>query len=176
MTGADIAIAIGIGLFVFSGFFEGFIKKIFGLIVLIISFFTAIHTYRIFSEWLQVTFEWSPTFSTIFSFVSVFLFVLIFGNVLYRIVGKKNDLYKTWDRLAGAVFGLIEGAIIVSLFLHLLVLVDVPSEDTINRSVLYSPIYSFAPFVFEAMYIFLPQVREFFELFIRELDHNDILT
>lgn len=170
MTTADLAIAAGIGIFVFSGFFEGFIKKIFGLIVLIVAFFTAIHTYNIFSEWLQASFDWSAGVSTILSFLAVFLLVLIFGNVLYRVIGKKNELYKMWDRLAGSAFGLIEGAIIVSLFLHLLVLVDIPSEEVRNDSVLYPLILGFAPFVFEAMYVFLPQVRDFFDLFINELD------
>lgn len=176
MTIADIAITAGIGLFVFSGFFEGLLKKIFGLLVLIVAFFTAIHTYPIFSEWFQASFGWSGIISTIVAFLCVFLFVLVFGNILYRVVGSKNELYKTWDRLAGSLFGLIEGAIIVSLFLHLLVLIDIPSEDTIQNSVLYSPVYRFAPMVFEAMYIFLPQVREFFDMFIRELDVNKTVT
>jgi uncharacterized membrane protein required for colicin V production len=173
MTITDLAIAAGIGLFVFSGFFEGFIKKIFGLIVLIIAFFVSINTYLIFSEWFQASFGWSQTFSSILAFLLVFLFILIFGNIIYRVVGKKNELYKTWDRLAGSAFGLIEGAIIVSLFLHLLVLVDIPTEETINNAILYPIVFGFAPQVFEAMYIFIPQVREFFEIFIRNADINN---
>jgi len=81
-----------------------------------------------------------------------------------------------WDRLAGSAFGFVEGAIIVSLFLHLLVLVDVPSENVRNDSVLYPIIYGFAPFVFEALYIFVPQVRDFFEIFIDEVNISNKVT
>ncbi len=170
MTSADLAIAVGIGVFVFLGFFEGFIKKIFGLIVLIVAFFIAIHIYPVLTEWLQTRFGWSALFSTILSFLVVFLFVLILGNVLYRVLGKRNELYKMWDRLAGSAFGFVEGAIIVSIFLHILVLLDVPAEEIRNESVLYPIIYGFAPLVFEALYLFLPQVREFFDIFIDKLN------
>lgn len=172
MTGVDIGIAIGIGVFVVSGFYEGLIKKIFGLIVLIVAFYAALHTHQIISEWLEVRFSWPALFATILAFLSVFLFVLISGNVLYRVVGKKNELYQSWDRLGGGVFGFLEGAIIVSLVLHLLSLVDFPSEDVIERSVLYSFVYSLAPLIFEALYIFIPQIRDFFEIFTRDIEIN----
>jgi uncharacterized membrane protein required for colicin V production len=176
MTGADIAIAIGIGGFILSGLYEGFIRKIFGLIVLIVAFYTAINTHQAISEWLQVQFEWSLTVSTILSFLAVFLVILISGNVLYRVFGSKNGLYRSWDRLAGAGFGLIEGAIIVSLILHLLSLIEVPSAEMIDRSVIYPLVYAFAPFVFEVLYLFIPQVREFFDLFIRNVDLQETFT
>ena len=176
MTGVDIAIAIGIGGFILSGLYEGFIRKIFGLIVLVIAFYIAIHSHQIISGWLQVHFEWSLTVSTILSFLAVFLLVLISGNILYRVFGRRNELFRSWDRLAGAGFGLIEGAIIVSLVLHLLSLVDVPSEEMIERSVIYPLVYGFAPFVFEVLYIFIPQVREFFDLFLRNIDLQETFT
>ncbi len=176
MTGVDIGIAVGIGLFVFSGFFDGIIKKIFGLIVLIAAFYIAIHTHHFISEWLQASFTWPSLFSTILAFLIVFLFVLISGNIVYRVFGKKNELYKSWDRLGGGLFGFIEGAILVSLVLHLLSLIDFPSEDIINRSVLYSVVHGFAPLVFETLYIFFPQVREFFEIFLQDIDIKETIT
>ncbi len=176
MTIVDIGIAIGIGLFVFSGFFEGFIKKIFGLLVLIVAFYTALHTHHFISEWLQVSFSWPRLFSTILAFLCIFLFLLISGNILYRVFGNKNELYKSWDRLGGGLFGFIEGAILVSLVLHLISLIDFPSEEIINQSLLYSTVYSFAPVVFETLYIFIPQVREFFEIFIRDIEINNTPT
>lgn len=176
MTPADIAIAIGIGLFVFSGFYEGIVKKLFGLIVLIVSFFVAVRTYSIFAEWLTASFSMSSLLASIVAFLIIFLFILIAGNVVYRISGKKNELFVAWDRLAGSCFGFLEGVIIVSLFLHLLSVANIPSEPMREKSILYPLVYGVAPYVFEAIHIFVPQVREFFELFIKDIDATGNLT
>ncbi len=168
MNIADIAIAIALALFVFSGFFEGFIKKIFGIIILLAAFFIAINLYTPFSAWMQQVLKFSPFFSIILAFILIFLGFLIGGNVLFRAVGKKNELYRGWDKIAGAAFGLFEGALIVSIILHLVLLVEIPPASMRESSWLYSSIYGFAPTVFEWINIFIPQIREFFEIFIRD--------
>jgi uncharacterized membrane protein required for colicin V production len=176
MTSADITIAIALGIFVLSGFFEGIVKKLLGLVILIIAFFAALHTYQGFAHWLQAAFSQSELVSSVLAFLIIFLVVLIIGNVLYRLTGKGNEFFKVWDRLAGAGFGLLEGAILISLALHLLTFIDIPSEATRNASSLYPIIYSIAPTVFDAINLFIPQVREFFELFIQDVEVPENLT
>jgi membrane protein required for colicin V production len=172
MNIADISIVLVLLLFVVSGFFEGFLKKIFGIIILIGAFFVALHLYEPLANWMQSTIKLSPFFSLILSFLLVFLTLLIGGNVLYRALGRKNELYRIWDKIAGAAFGLFEGALIVSLILHILILIDIPAQHLRESSLLYSYIFSFAPQVFELIHLFVPEIRRFFEMFIKDL--NDI--
>jgi membrane protein required for colicin V production len=161
MNIADISIVLVLLLFVVSGFFEGFLKKIFGIIILIGAFFVALHLYEPLANWMQSTIKLSPFFSLILSFLLVFLTLLIGGNVLYRALGRKNELYRIWDKIAGAAFGLFEGALIVSLILHILILIDIPAQHLRESSLLYSYIFSFAPQVFELIHLFVPEIRRF---------------
>jgi membrane protein required for colicin V production len=172
MNIADISIVLVLLLFVVSGFFEGFLKKVFGIIILIVAFFIAVHLYEPFAQWMQNTLKFSSFFSLILAFLLVFLSLLIGGNVIYRTLGKKNELYRMWDKIAGAAFGLFEGVLIVSLIMHILILIDIPSQHLRESSFLYPVIFSFAPQVFELIHLFLPEIRRFFEMFIEEF--NDV--
>jgi uncharacterized membrane protein required for colicin V production len=170
MTLADIAVILGLGLFVFSGLFEGIIKKLFGLVVLIVAFYLAVRTYATFAEWLVASFSISTAIATIVSFLIIFLFALVTGNLLYRVGGRKNELFKVWDRLAGGVFGFVEGLIIISLLTHILLLADIPTEAARENSVVYPMVHDFAPYLFEKINIFVPHVRDFFEMFLNDIE------
>ena len=74
--------------------------------------------------------------------------VVIAGTIAEGL--KKISIGAIWDKFGGAVFGFLEGALILSLLLLVLGFFDIPSPGpNLNKSFMYNPVKGFAPNVYK---------------------------
>lgn len=166
MTFLDILIIIGLSLFMLLGFRDGLFKKIFG----IFSFWGGLVLATIFmndfgiiiGNWLDIPSD----VANILSFFLIFLSIIIGQIFFYKWIGKTaSESIKFWSRIGGSALGIFQGAIVISLILVFLNIFDIPSAETKKESLLYSPLYQFAPIVFNKSTTWIPESKEFFKIF-----------
>ena len=128
----DIIILIIIIASVIEGGFQGFIYELCSLLGLVAGFFLAVRFFTLLAEHL----DFIPIPAWIVK-VLAFLLILVVSNLIFRLVGKSlrailRKIFMGWlDRLAGAVFGLARGVIIVLLIT--LIMLFTPISSVIVR-------------------------------------------
>jgi membrane protein required for colicin V production len=119
-----------LALFFISGLIKGLIREVMTLAGVILSFFAALHLAGLAAPWIEKWVVLPPKLSLFAGFLLVFVALLvvfhILGYVIYRVVRATPLTFL--DRLAGGVFGLCKGSLII--FLVLLVLSIVPMRST----------------------------------------------
>jgi membrane protein required for colicin V production len=118
MNIADWAILAVIVLSVVMAIAEGFFHQAFGLAGLVVGYLLAAWQYRPLAEWFAPQLK-SPWLGEIVAFVAIFLAVVIVAGIAGRItrwVMKEAGL-RLFDRVLGALLGLLKGALFVSVIL-----------------------------------------------------------
>ena len=170
MNHVDIVLILILALGVWSGFKKGFIVSLFDVIGLGLGVYGGIHFSDAFAEWLKTEFnigiDWLP-FS---AFLVTLLLILLVVHLLAKAITKalKLAMLGTVNKVGGAVFGLARSVLFLSLallFLHPLnKKSEFVSDEALEASVLYTPIYLTATTVIPALL-----TSDFFEY----LDEND---
>jgi membrane protein required for colicin V production len=170
MNHVDIVIILILALGVWSGFKKGFIVSLFDVIGLGLGVYGGIHFSDAFAEWLKTEFnigiDWLP-FS---AFLVTLLLILLVVHLLAKAITKalKLAMLGTVNKVGGAVFGLARSVLFLSLallFIHPLnKKSQFVSDEALEASVLYTPIYLTATTVIPALL-----TSDFFEY----LDEND---
>ncbi len=154
MNNLDILLIIVLVLSMIEGFRKGFIEELAALVGLILGIWAALHFSGFVAQLLASQFDINSQYLPIFAFVGIFIGVVISTSILGSIAGKViKAISLGWlNRLAGLFFGLIKGALILSILLivfnkfdqelHLL------PESTRAASRLYEPLREFAPSLF----------------------------
>ncbi|MGF1563767.1 MAG: CvpA family protein [Flavobacteriales bacterium] len=170
MNHVDIVLILILALGVWSGFKKGFIVSLFDVIGLGLGVYGGIHFSDAFAEWLKTEFnigiDWLP-FS---AFLVTLLLILLVVHLLAKAITKalKLAMLGTVNKVGGAVFGLARSVLFLSLallFIHPLnKKSQFVSDEALEASVLYTPIYLTATTVIPALL-----TSDFFEY----LDEND---
>lgn len=163
VTYVDIIILITVILFIVLGFRDGFFRKVFSLISLIVGFLLATKLMTLVGKLIIDWFDFSPLYSYLFAFFGIFFAVTIILALLYRWLGTKSSVLKLINRFTGALLGGLQGILIASLVLLVLKFADVPSEEIRNDSLLYEDIVNVAPKVFDFILSSIPESKSFFE-------------
>lgn len=164
MNETDVLILVGILVFVILGIRDGFLRKIFGLLGFFAGLILGTKFMGSLSGVLQSTIDLSDEGSLALSFFLIFMAVMIVVNLFYRWFGQSGgDALKVWSRLGGALLGILQGLVAVSLVLVMFNLFDVPSEATRQGSILYNDVYRIAPEIFDYTSRFLPSSKKFFD-------------
>lgn len=126
MNWIDLASAVILFVFFFAGLLKGLIREVMTLVGVIVSFFAALHLAGIAAPWVLKWVVLPPRVSLFVGFLVVFILLLvlfhILGYVLYRVV--RATPLTVIDRIAGGLFGVLKGSLII--FLVLLVLSVIP--------------------------------------------------
>lgn len=170
MNHVDIVLILILALGVWSGFKKGFIVSFFDVIGLGLGVYGGIHFSDAFAEWLKTEFnigiDWLP-FS---AFLVTLLLILLVVHLLAKAITKalKLAMLGTVNKVGGALFGLARSVLFLSLallFIHPLnKKSQFVSDEALEASVLYTPIYLTATTVIPALL-----TSDFFEY----LDEND---
>jgi membrane protein required for colicin V production len=159
MNTLDILLAIVLLLFAIGGFRQGFIIGMATLVGLFLGIWAAVHfsgyTMHIFRDVVHL----HTTHLAMVSFVSTFLAVLILVFLLGKLL---NSVVKVialgfLNRMAGAIFGIAKGCLILSAFLYMIVSLDPDGHLLSMRQRGESKLYKPIAYIFPAI---LPLVKE----------------
>jgi membrane protein required for colicin V production len=154
MNYLDIILGILLVLSAFNGFSKGFIEELAGLVALILGIWAAIHFSGLVADYLVNHLHFTFQHLTIASFIITFIIVVILVHVVGMVVSKviKSASLGFLNRLAGFAFGVIKGALILSVVLVVFNRIDddvhIISPQKKAESRLYEPIRNFAPRIF----------------------------
>ena len=117
MSFVDIGILGILGVFLLKGIFRGLLKEVCSLLGLILGGVFAFTFHLPLAQALQDSFRLPAQLSVWGSFLAIFLLVVIvfavLGFVLHRFV--RLVFLGGFNRLAGALFGLIQGVVLLSM-------------------------------------------------------------
>ncbi len=124
MSILDIILLLVIAAFVFYGLFFGLIRAIGSLAGILVGTWAAGQTYLIVSGWCHNLFFGFDNWGKIIVFMLIFTVANRLTCLLFSLLNKFFDILtiipflKTINRLMGAVFGFIEGSLVVGLILY----------------------------------------------------------
>ena len=136
MSLLDLLVVIVVGVSVVAGFVAGFARVSIGFLAAILGVMFGFWFYDIPAGWVQHYIK-STTLSNLIGFMVVFWAILLLGSLLAKLCSK---LFKwtglSWlDRLLGAAFGLVRGALIaIALIAVLLAFTPKPMPNWMVKS------------------------------------------
>jgi membrane protein required for colicin V production len=152
----DIIIAIPLLWGAYKGFKRGLIFEIAMIIGLILGIYMAFKFSDIFETFLKKYFDASsalPYISFIMIFIIIILLMVFLAKFLEKILKIAN--INAFNKIAGAVFGLIKFTLLVSIILTLFRPVNekirILKKVTADNSVLYKPISNASQYIFPAL-------------------------
>ncbi len=153
MNFLDIILAIPIALLAFSGYRKGLIKELASLVALILGIYFAVY----FSDWtaglLLEHFDINERYLFIIAFILTFIGVVLLVTLLGKLLDKIASFAALGviNKLFGLVFGVLKGAILMSVMILLFNMIDSKSkilkEETQKASLLYEPLSKVAPLI-----------------------------
>lgn len=91
----------------------------------------------------------SEIVSGVIGIILLFAILFLFAHFLAKLF-KKIPIFKIWDRFGGAIFGALEGGVLLSLLLLFLSLFNIPAQSpSLDKSFMYKPLKNFAGVVYQ---------------------------
>ncbi len=172
MNLTDVLILVGLLLYTVLGWRDGLMKKVFG----VIGFWGGLIIATKFMEYLGIQmvhwFSVDEDTAYVLAFCTIFVIISLVVNLSYRWFGKVGtESLSTFSRIGGAVLGIAQGLVAVSLILLMFNIFDIPSEETQNDSLLYNDTMQIAPEVFDYSTSWIPDSKMFFDEMKGKLKH-----
>ncbi len=165
ISGIDIILIVVLIAFTMHGFAKGFFSKVFSLIALLAGVYIAATDSNQIATFVGDTLGVGELTSIIIGIAFVFVALFILAAVLAKGF-RKIPILQIWDKFGGAIFGVLEGAMFLSLLLLFLSLFDIPAKGpSLNRSFMYQPLKDFAGYVYHEFTTRTPADRYIEEFF-----------
>jgi membrane protein required for colicin V production len=157
MNYIDVVLAILLVYGLVKGFTKGFVIEITSLLSLLLGVYGAIHFSYFIGDWLKTKVDWEGNIIQVVAFALTFLLILFAISMIGKIVTKLMNVAALGllNKLAGAAFGLIKFGLIISVLINMfsklndtITFID---KETINKSILYKPVETFAPSLFPSI-------------------------
>lgn len=130
MNLVDIVILVILGIFLLKGVLRGLLKEVCSLLGLVCGGLLAFYLHLPLAQWIMGLFHWPSQLCVTLAFLTVFIAtILVFGAlgyVLNRFVTL--PLLGGLNRLAGAIFGFLQGVILLALILFALHSASLPDD------------------------------------------------
>ncbi|MCF6171909.1 MAG: CvpA family protein [Bacteroidales bacterium] len=170
----DIILLIPMLLFAWSGYKKGLIISLASLAALVLglyfAFFFSDYAANLLTEHFTISKKYLAAISFVVTFVVVILAVTVLGNALHKIIDVL--MLGFLNKAAGAVFGILKGALYMSILIFVINYFGVEqsliNKDSRDKSLFYEPVASVAPFIYswlnlEDLNIDLPDKEEILE-------------
>ncbi len=150
----DIILAMLLVYGLYKGLRNGFFVEIASLVALIAGLFGAIHFSYIAGGYISDLVKWEQQYINLVAFIITFVIIVLLIHVVGKLLSKVTEfsLLGILNKLAGGVFGALKTAVIIGALLiyfdKLNQNAEIVKEETINRSVLYTPLKDIGAFVF----------------------------
>ena len=121
----DIILIILLFLFFLTGFWRGLIKSLGIFVGLIIGVFIAGVFYTDLANWIAQYLPWSGKVLNVIAYIVIFIVTAKLVDIIFYLLDKTFKFFaiipflKTINRLAGGVFGLLQGVVFVGLALFI---------------------------------------------------------
>lgn len=154
MATIDIVLLIIIGVFGVVGMRRGFLSQVVLIAALLLGIWLTIRFSGFINHTLISNFDISAQDMPLWSFGLTFAAVVIGVCFLVHLFkGAMHVIHLQWlDKILGLAFGMLKGALLISVVLALLsqggVMQKFISKDAMQKSVLYSPVRGLAPRLF----------------------------
>jgi membrane protein required for colicin V production len=134
MNYLDIISALLLAWFAYNGYRKGLIVEVASLAALILGVYAALYFSDVTANFLVEYFSMSTKYLSIIAFILTFLMVVITVVFVGRVVEKFVDLLLLGflNKLTGAVFGILKGALIISLLIWIFNFFD-PDQKLITQ-------------------------------------------
>lgn len=128
MNGADIAILSILGIFLLKGLLRGLLKETCSLLGLLLGAFLAFRFHAPLAEGLSESFAFPLQLCVMVAFLTLFLATVLTFAVLGYLLSKVVKLLFLggFNRVAGGLFGLVQGGVLLALVLFGLSLTKLP--------------------------------------------------
>ncbi|MBQ2025530.1 MAG: CvpA family protein [Paludibacteraceae bacterium] len=162
----DIALGIPLLYGIVSGLFKGIVQSVGSLIGLVLGIVLAYVYAKPFSQQLIQWFVLTPDQSYAISFVLLFIAVVVVCALLVKIIDKFLSLVTLgWiNKLLGGVFGLLKFALLLSVLIHLVDMVDQRfnwiQPQVKQNSLFYKPVKAVLPTVMPYVHLYLDKHNE----------------
>lgn len=155
----DIIIIIPLLLFAWQGYKKGFIIEVATLAALILGLFFAFYfsdyAANLLNEYFNIDEKYMAALSFIVTFIVVVIAVIAVGKVLQKFIDI--ILLGFLNKVAGAVFGIVKGALVLSILLLIINYFDTNQnlikEEYKENSIFYGHVASFAPQLYDWLHL-----------------------
>ena len=151
----DIFILLCLGWGAYKGFRKGFIIQSFLILALVLAIWGGFAFTGLLEPLMQKNFRMTETACHVISFIIVFLLVLILVYTSGLVVSKVASAMALGmiNRLAGAAFGILANALIISVLILLFNRINekkpqIIESETLKKTYLYQPVGKVAPAIF----------------------------
>ncbi len=152
MNVTDIILVVILIAAAVRGFIKGFFVEFASVAALVLGIWGAIEFSGMVREWLAGSMNWKPESIRLVAFILVFVVVVVIVHLLAGLVEKfvKAIALGIFSRLAGAIFGALKAAFILSILMLIVTRIEdyritIVPESVKKESRLYRPIEKFAP-------------------------------
>jgi membrane protein required for colicin V production len=178
MNSLDLVLLVPLALFAFLGFQRGFAKEALSIALTLFALLFAISSWTLIATPMSLFME--PETLGFGIVCGTVLFLLILGTgafFIYAFVRMvENSILSVPNRILGLLFGLVKGAVIVSILLQLLKPFGTIDSQSQNASYLYPIVLNAGPAAYNALMAVVPEAKTFAEKVantIEELNGKD---
>ncbi|MFZ4398596.1 MAG: CvpA family protein [Bacteroidales bacterium] len=153
MNTLDILFLIPLLWFAYKGFVNGLAVELASLLALLLGIYLS---YR-FSIFVGDKIGLNGKYAGILAFIITFIAVVVLVHLSAKLIDKAFSLVSLGfvNKIAGIIFGILKIALIISIILYLINILDakkiIISEKNRNESVLFRPIEKLAPMIFTGL-------------------------
>ncbi len=162
MNWLDIVIAVIIALSAVLGYRKGFLRKILGIAGIILGFILAVRFYKPFSGFAEGILKTNSGAVPVICFLIIIGIVFALAVWVARFIAGLNSGTATIDKILGAIFGFLQGLIIASILAVNLSFINYPDSQVRSASYLYPVVYNVAPYLFERVLDFSPELKNLY--------------
>ena len=163
MNWLDLIIVLIITIPTFFGFRKGFLRKLLGIVGIIIGFILAVRFYIPVSSFIHGIISGNELIIQVISFLLIIGIVYGLSVWVSKFMSGMNSGTSLIDKIAGTIFGFLQGLILASVLLVNLSYVNLPGSETRNNSLLYSRVYKVAPAIFDKIISYSPSLAQIYQ-------------
>lgn len=151
--------------FFIIGVKRGLIRQVLEVVGIIVAFLTAFYFAHALAEWIEVKtaadYRLSLAMAALAIFIGIIIGVHFVGVGLKKLFGL--TIMGVFDRVAGGLFGVLKGVLIISLVLSVMMILPVPDDvkDELREDPVTGAIYPVLPVMFDAVVSNIPGGAKF---------------
>ncbi len=155
----DIILLIPLLWFGYNGYKKGLIIEVASLAAFILGLYFAFYFSDFTAEYLKQFFNVDPKYMAAISFIVTFIGVVIIVLTLAKVLEKFINILMLGflNKLGGAVFGILKGALFLSILIFIINYFDtgrtIIKPQAVKKSIFYKPIESLAPMLYSKLHL-----------------------